>query len=51
MRLLILTATALLPTNALGHEGGHLHPHGLETGYFILLAAIALVVAAYVVRR
>jgi len=51
MRLLILTATALFASPALAHEGTHLHPHGLETGYFILLAAIALVVAAYVVRR
>ena len=42
-----LIATALLATPALAHTGTHLHPHGDETPWgLVLLAGLALAAVA-----
>jgi len=44
MNRLIAAATILSVTAApaLAHDGAHLHPHGLEAGWGLLAAALAL---------
>jgi hypothetical protein len=41
-RLALAASAALIATPALAHDGPHLHPHGLEAGWGILAAALAL---------
>ena len=41
-RLAFAAAAILTVTPALAHDGPHLHPHGLEAGWGILAAALAL---------
>ena len=42
-------ATLLAAAPALAHEGGHLHPHGMESGLSLLPMAALIGVAALVV--
>ena len=41
-RLALAVSAAFLATPALARDGPHLHPHGLEAGWGILAAALAL---------
>ena len=36
------TVIALATVPALAHDGPHLHPHGLEAGWGLLAAALAI---------
>ncbi len=44
MNRIIAAAAAMCATAApaLAHDGAHLHPHGLEAGWGLLAAALAL---------
>ena len=41
-RLALAVSGLFFATPALAHDGPHLHPHGLEAGWGILAAALAL---------